>query len=188
MLAALNRWMWKGTFDPTAERLPVQTELAPEVDLAGAVTAVLAELNRQVDSLKAAAERRRAADAPRVAPGAATGSSEAEIRQIAKSMLPSLDALDRIVEFGESVAQKDETFANWMATVSALRVRLLRTLEGIGLVPITSVGCEVDFELHDVTALVPRGEFAPNTIVREQQRGYFFRGKLVRDAKVVVAQ
>jgi molecular chaperone GrpE len=103
-------------------------------------------------------------------------------------MLPTLDALDRIIEFGDSMANKGDAFENWLTSIKALRTRLLKTMEGIGLIAISSVGTEVDLEIHDVVAVVPAGNFPANTVVSEQQRGYYFRNKLLRDAKVVVAQ
>ncbi len=113
---------------------------------------------------------------------------EREMRKLAMQLLPSLDALDRVIEFGEKVERQDENFRNWLISVEAMRRRLLKTLEGIGLNVISSVGLEVDLEIHDVVGVVPAVECDPNTVVEEQQRGYYFKGKLLRDAKVIIAQ
>lgn len=180
MIGRIHDWVLKGRFDPSLERLEVTFDgWADGRDLMTATSGLLGEIQQQLEYLQTAANRRRTA--PTVSP-------DAELRQLTRALLPSLDALDRIIEMGDSSRTADEAFMNWLASVRAVRIRMLKTLEGIGLTPIAAVGTEVDLEIHDVVSIVPAGQYPANTVVAEQQRGYFFKGKLLRDAKVVVAQ
>lgn len=187
MLGTLHRWMWAGSFEPGMEKLDV---LAPEdltnEDLLAVSSKTIGRLSRTLEDLQEAERRRR----HRGVPGRKHEETpeELEVKKIAKSMLPALDALDRIIECGEDAGREDEAFRNWLASVTALRTRLTKTMEGIGLQAISAVGSEVDLEVHDVVGIVGARDSPPNTVVKEQLKGYYFRGKLLRDAKVIVAQ
>lgn len=189
MLASLERWLWKGTLELPSERFEVLQELqGNEGDMEAALGRQARELVAQIEESQAALERRLQALQPGATERRGPDPSEREVRQVAKALLPSLDALDRIIEFGESSENRDEAFDNWLTAVRALRTRLLKSLEGIGLVPVPTIGSEVDLEVHDVVAVVPAGEYPANTVVAERSKGYYLKGKLLRDAKVVVAQ
>ncbi|CAN5464437.1 hypothetical protein BH09SUM1_BH09SUM1_29510 [soil metagenome] len=187
MLGRLERWLWKGTLEPNTARLEPLLHAETEVDLVHLFSATIKQISHQLDMAKQAADRRRAAE---MAGGSqlSSGEPDVETRQIARAMLPSLDALDRIVEFGEPLASRDEAFQNWLTSIKGLRTRLTKTLETIGLTAMAAVGSEVDLEIHDVVSVVAAGNFPANSVVAEQQRGYYFKGKLLRDAKVVIAQ
>lgn len=189
MLKVLDKWLLGDCFRPEADRLEVWNPAHVErEDLARSFSENAKEINRLLDMAQAAAERHRRA--ARSGGESGSASAEREAMNIARSMLPSLDALDRITEFGQqSDREEDEEFQNWLKCVDGLRTRLLRTLENFGVTPVSSVGREVDLNVHDVVSVVPAtAEFPSNTVVEEQQRGYYFRGKLLRDARVVVAQ
>lgn len=184
MWNALHRWIRTAGFRPDLERLPVLTEAggAGGKDLLRLLSESTARLQEEVERAEALARR----GAPEGQDSG--GRDHQEWRQHARSMLPALDALDRLVDLGERSEDQSEAFRNWLLSVKALRVRLVRTMENIGLKAVASVGSPVDLEVHDVVAVVPAGEFPPNTVVEEQIKGYLFRGSLLRDAKVVVAQ
>jgi molecular chaperone GrpE len=92
-----------------------------------------------------------------------------------------------VLEFGRNSGIEGEEFQNWLEAVGGVSVRLNRVLERVGLTPISSVGTEVDLAIHDVVATVRNNNYPENTVVEERQKGYYFRGRLLRDAKVVVA-
>lgn len=185
----LQNWVWEGIAPPVLEKLDVFEDGAEDdANLVDELSLEVRKLVSRIDGMREAYERRLAAELTGRG-GAPEGRSEGEsYRKLALSLLPSLDALDRIVEYGEKHKSTDEIFQNWLKTVVALRLRLRKTLEGIGLAPISSVGSEVDLDIHDVVAIVPAKDYLPNTVIEERQKGYYFRGKLLRDAKVVVAQ
>lgn len=182
-----RRWLWEGTLTLDATRLEVCTGL-PGEDLHGFLLEQLEEIQRQTDTLEEALRRERAKTRRGGAPAPPPGRDDDALRAHAKSMLPAMDALDRLLAFAQTVENPDEVFLNWIKGVEALRTRLTKVLEGIGLQAISSVGMEVDLNVHDVVGVVPAGEFPPNTVVEEQQKGYYFQGKLLRDARVIVAQ
>jgi molecular chaperone GrpE len=187
MIRWLKRWAWGGTLAPEFDLLDAD----PALDDAGFLQSFSEDTQRRVSAFDAELDvlrKRRTAEESNARSGPKNAASDEEMRTLAKGMLPTLDGLDRILEFGEAQASSDPAFQNWLTSVKALRTRLLRTLESIGLQALSSIGMEVDLELHDVVSIAPRGKHPPNTVVSEQQRGYMFRGRLLRDAKVVVAQ
>jgi len=181
----LDRWLLDGVIG--ADEIP---RLEPtfvsdgDEDVIMAASLAIRDLGVQLEALRVQTEKRRA-----VEPAApAQVSSDLEIRNHAKAVLPALDALDRVVEFGDEHARQNETLENWLLSVKGMRTRLAKVMESIGLTAFNSIGCEVDLERHDVVSVVAAGQNPPNTVVAEKQRGYLFRGKMLRDAKVVVAQ
>ncbi len=181
----LERWLWEGSFEPAAMKLDVLSpEDLPQDDLLTLSRKTIQDYSRQIEDLQQALHRRRVSSQPTTA----RGEEDKEVRKIAKSLLPVLDALDRIIDYGRELDRQDEEFENWLRSVEALRTRMTKVAEEIGLRPISAVGMEVDLEKHDVVGVVPAGEYPPNTVVDERQTGYYFRGRLLRDAKVIVAQ
>lgn len=184
----LDRWLWKGTFEVDCKPLEV-VGLDGGRDLKESLTDYLISMTHQIEGLEETLRRERLSG--QVQQGGVVGgngSNEVELKRLARSMLPAMDALDRLIEFGENSGRNDEVFQNWIKAIEALRSRLTKALESIGLTAISSVGLEVDLNVHDVVAVVPAGEFPANVVVKEQVKGYYFRGKLLRDARVVVAQ
>ena len=175
----LRKWLWTGTFEFQAAPLAVWESEAPAKaneprDLLGQVCAALKELWRLLDLTESMEQKQE-------------DGSSVELRSIARSMLPVMDGLDRVVEYASQHRGDSEEFENWATAVEGVLTRLSRTMERIGLQPIASVGTEVDLALHDVVATVRSREYPENTIVAERQKGFYFRGRLLRDAKVVVA-
>ncbi len=184
MLGRLDNWLWKGTMDPPLEKVAVDVEAFEgrkgTGDLVTRLSEEIASFDHLVEQLRDAGKQRREGA------GESGGTGEMEF---VRSMLPTLDALDRILECVEGVQEKDEALENFCTSVRALQRRLEKTMEEMGLRPIASVGTEVDFDVHDVVGVVSASEeYPPNTVVKEQQKGYYYRGKLLRDAKVFVSQ
>ncbi|MDK2972460.1 MAG: molecular chaperone GrpE [Candidatus Sumerlaeota bacterium] len=176
-MSPLRKWLWKGSYEPAGSRLEVwegPSSSREEPGLLERTAEFLAELGRLAE-LAQEMERRQEV------------SSEEEVRNVVRSMLPVLDALDRVLEYAASKSDCDEEFANWVKTVEAVSVKLTRSLEKVGLTPLSAVGTQVDLDLHDVVEMRPSREYPEGTVIEERQKGYYFRGRLLRDAKVVVA-
>ncbi len=109
-----------------------------------------------------------------------------ELEKFIKQLLPTLDAFDRVLAMARSYPKNDE-IDNWLKAVESIYYRLLRLLEGYGLEQLNTVGKKVDLNVHDVVEYRPSTEHPHDTVISERQKGYMFRGKLLRDAKVVVA-
>ena len=109
-----------------------------------------------------------------------------EIEKFMRSLLPTLDSFERVLHLGRSHTQTDE-IDNWLKSVESIYFRLLNMLESYGLFQIKAVGKKVDLNLHEVVEYRPSAEHPNDVVISERQKGYVFRGKLLRDAKVVVA-
>ena len=100
--------------------------------------------------------------------------------EFAREMLPIVDDFDR--------ALKIETAdANYAKGVELIYQRMYDTLKKMGLEPLESTGKLFDPNLHQAVERVPTEEAEDQQILSEFQRGYNFKGKLLRPAMVRVA-
>jgi molecular chaperone GrpE len=101
--------------------------------------------------------------------------------EIVRELLPILDDFER--------ARKTEcSDANYRKGIELIYQRLEDTLKKIGLEPIeVAAGTEFDPNLHQAVVRLETEDAADNTILEEFQRGYNFKGKLLRPAMVKVA-
>lgn len=113
--------------------------------------------------------------------------TDQEALRVVKSLLPVLDSFDRILEMGRGFEGGPE-LANWLLSVETVQARLLQTLERLGLEPVDPLGQPVDLDRDEVVAVRPAPGQPPDTIVEVRRKGYRFRGKMIRDAQVIVAQ
>jgi len=99
---------------------------------------------------------------------------------LVKEILPMVDDFER--------ALKVETAdRNYSRGVELIYQRLSETLKKVGLEPIETEGKPFDPNLHQAVERVPTDEVDDQTILGEFQRGYNFKGKLLRPAMVRVA-
>lgn len=100
--------------------------------------------------------------------------------EFAREILPIVDDFDR--------ALKIETAdANYARGVELINSRMHETLKKMGLEPMDTVGKTFDPNLHQAVERVETGEAEDQTILAEFQKGYTFKGKLLRPAMVKVA-
>jgi molecular chaperone GrpE len=97
-----------------------------------------------------------------------------------KELLPVVDDFERALQ----VETADSDYAKG---VELIYQRLLETLKKIGLEPIDTTGQRFDPNLHQAVDRVETEEAEDMAILSEYQRGYNFRGKLLRPAMVKVA-
>jgi molecular chaperone GrpE len=97
-----------------------------------------------------------------------------------RSILPVLDDFER--------ALKSET-ANqeYVKGMELIHQRLVDTLKKLGLEPISSQGQPFDPNLHHAVEMVETEDAPDQTVLEEFQRGYNFKGRLLRAAMVKVA-
>ena len=103
-----------------------------------------------------------------------------------RSLLPTLDGFDRVLSLARSYP-KSEEIDNWLKSVESINYRMLAMLESHGLIQLKTVGAPVNLDVHEVVEYRPSEDQPNDVVVSERQKGYLFRGKLLRDAKVVVA-
>jgi molecular chaperone GrpE len=77
--------------------------------------------------------------------------------------------------------------ANYAKGVGLIYTRMYETLKKIGLEPMDTVGKTFDPNQHQAVERVETDEADDQTILAEFQKGYTFKGKLLRPAMVKVA-
>jgi molecular chaperone GrpE len=97
-----------------------------------------------------------------------------------KTLLPIFDDFERAL----AVETADSNYAKG---VQLIHNRLKETLEKMGLEPIDTSGKLFDPNLHHGIDMVETDEAEDQAILAEFQKGYNFRGKLLRPAMVRVA-
>jgi len=97
-----------------------------------------------------------------------------------KALLPVLDDFERALK----VETADKNYARGMELIYQ---RLLETLKKLGLEPISEEVPLFNPHIHHAVEMVDTREHPDQTILEEYQRGYYFKGKLLRPAMVKVA-
>ena len=99
---------------------------------------------------------------------------------LVRELLPVLDDFERALR----VETADKTYAKG---VELIYQRLFETLKKMGLEPIETEGKMFDPNLHQAIERVQTADAEDQAIVGQFQRGYNFRGRLLRPAMVRVA-
>ena len=99
---------------------------------------------------------------------------------LVRDMLPVLDDFDRALR--TECASPD-----YAKGVEMIYNRMFETLKKLGLEPIVTAGAVFDPHLHQAIEAVETEDAQDGAILGEFQRGYFYKGKLLRAAMVKVA-
>jgi len=99
---------------------------------------------------------------------------------LVREFLPILDGFERALKMEGASSE----YAKGMDLIYR---RLSDTLKRQGLEPIETAGRQFDPNLHQAVERVETGEAADMAILGEFERGYHFKGKLLRPAMVKVA-
>jgi molecular chaperone GrpE len=97
-----------------------------------------------------------------------------------RDLLPILDDFERALK----VETADAVYAKGVELIYS---RLAESLKKAGLEAIETAGQKFDPNLHEAIARVESAEAEDQTILGEMQKGYQFKGKLLRPAWVQVA-
>ena len=103
-------------------------------------------------------------------------------RDIIEKILPVVDNFERGLA-GLSEEELKQPFAEGMNMVYK---QLMTELEKLDVKPIEAVGCEFNPELHNAVMQVESDEYESGIIAQELQRGYTYRGSVVRHSMVAV--
>lgn len=101
-------------------------------------------------------------------------------KEIIENMLPVVDNFER----GLAQAPEGDAFAEGMQMIYK---QLMTTLEGLGVEVIEAVGKEFDPDFHNAVMHVEDEKAGENIIVEEFQKGYTYKGFVVRHSMVKVA-
>jgi len=99
---------------------------------------------------------------------------------LVRQILPVLDDFERALR----VEAADREYAKG---IELIYQRLFDTMKKMGLEPIDTAGQKFDPNVHQAVERVPTEEAEDQAVLGEYQRGYNFRGKLLRPAMVKVA-
>lgn len=100
-----------------------------------------------------------------------------------RRLLPVLDDLERFADAGNANAEDPLSQG-----VSLIRKNLAKILQDTGLQAMTTKGAPFDPSRHDALMLVDAVDVEPHTIVEEHQKGYEFKNRILRHAKVIVSK
>jgi molecular chaperone GrpE len=98
-----------------------------------------------------------------------------------RSILPILDDFERALKV-ETTGSKE--YARGMELIHQ---RLSDALKKLGLEPISAKGLKFDPHVHHAVEMTETDQVEDHTILEEYQRGYNFRGRMLRPAMVKVA-
>jgi molecular chaperone GrpE len=103
--------------------------------------------------------------------------------QTIRNLLPVVDDLERAIKAAREAGAEND----FVKGVELIHSRLLETLKRQGLEPISSEGAKFDPHLHEAINRAESTDHDDGTILQEYQRGYNFKGRLLRPAMVQVA-
>ena len=101
-------------------------------------------------------------------------------KDIIEKMLPVVDNFER----GLAQAPEDDPFAEAMQKIYK---QFTTTMEGMGVEPIEAVGKEFNPDFHNAVMHVEDESVGENIVVEELQKGYTYKGFVVRHSMVKVA-
>ena len=109
---------------------------------------------------------------------------ETGAKSVIEKILPVVDNFERgLASVPED--EKDKPFAEGM---NMIYKQLMGELEKMEVKPIEAVGVEFDPELHNAVMQVESEEYDTGVIAQELQKGYTYRGQVVRHSMVAVVQ
>ncbi len=103
---------------------------------------------------------------------------------ILKELLPGIDNIERAMDLGKEA----NNIESLLEGVELTRNGLIATLEKYGVKAIDSEGQPFDPNIHEALAMEETSDMEPNMVLREFQRGYFYRDRLLRPSKVIVSK
>ena len=103
---------------------------------------------------------------------------------ILKELLPGIDNIERAMDQG----RETNSMESLLKGVELTRNGLLATLEKYGVKAIDAIGQPFDPNIHEALAMEATEEMEPNLVLREFQRGYLYKDRLLRPSKVIVSK
>jgi molecular chaperone GrpE len=171
--------------NPKEPLVETPEEILTQADPASALETVTAERDRLLEEKNDLLDRllRRQAEFDNFRRRA--DREKAEVIEYANSesvgsIVPILDDFERALKVGDA----DSEYARGMELIYQ---RLSDALKKLGLEPISAKGQKFDPHIHHAVDRVETADAEEDTILDEYQRGYNFRGRLLRPAMVKVA-
>jgi molecular chaperone GrpE len=105
--------------------------------------------------------------------------------KLIKKLLPVYDNLNRAVDSIEKGETKD--FETLQKGVISIKDNFQSILEKEGLKEIDCLNKEFNVDLSDALLLIPKDDVKPHTVVEVVEKGFYFKDKVIRHAKVIVS-
>jgi molecular chaperone GrpE len=99
----------------------------------------------------------------------------------------ALRALLPVVDDFERALRAEAADKKYVAGIELIYNRFAETLKKLGLEPMDSKGQPFDPQIHHAVDMVETDDAPDHTILEEYERGYNFKGRLLRPAMVKVA-
>ncbi|MBS4959407.1 MAG: nucleotide exchange factor GrpE [Clostridiales bacterium] len=106
------------------------------------------------------------------------------VRETVEKIIPVLDNFERAVE---AQKDKDEVQDAFYKGVNMILKQFTETMSALGVEPIKAVGEKFDPNLHAAVAHEDNEEYGENEVILEMQKGYQYKGKVIRPSMVKVA-
>lgn len=105
--------------------------------------------------------------------------------ELVRELLPVADDFERALNSGAGLAEGPAK--DYIKGIELIYQRLMDRLTKVGLEPIETAGQLFDPNLHQAVERVETPEHPDQAILSEFQRGYLFKGRLLRPSMVKVA-
>jgi len=105
--------------------------------------------------------------------------------ELVREILPVADDFERALHSGTNLAEGPAK--DYIKGIELIYQRLVDRLTKVGLEPIETAGKLFDPNLHQAVERVETANVPDQTILSEFQRGYLFKGRLLRPSMVKVA-
>ena len=104
--------------------------------------------------------------------------------KVLEKILPVLDSFERGMKAVPEEKHEDPVFQG----MDKIYKQLMKTLTDLGVEPIDAEGKPFDLELHNAVMQVENDELEENTVAAELQKGYTFKGTVLRHSMVSVVK
>jgi molecular chaperone GrpE len=100
-----------------------------------------------------------------------------------KDILPIIDNIERLLTY----SYREGNWKSFQEGIELLLAEINKTLAKYGVEPIEALGKPFDPNLHQAMQRAETDEVEPNIVVEVYQKGYLYRGRLLRPSLVVVS-
>lgn len=101
-----------------------------------------------------------------------------------RELLPVIDNLERAIEYSRKHSQRDSLYEGVELTLKLLK----KVIEGFGVSEINAIGQIFDPNLHEGVGVEEGENYEDNVVVKEVEKGYLYKDRLIRPAKVIVGK
>ena len=101
-----------------------------------------------------------------------------------RELLPVVDNLERALEHSETAADQGGLVEGLNMTLKGF----LDTLTRFGCTPVEAAGKPFDPNFHEAVSQEESADHEPNTVLKELQKGYMLKERLLRPAMVLVSK